>query len=363
MTERLECLGIPVRADETRSGAVCRNGSGEERVVLAARGYVLIVNPETGECRQVPFPEGLCDYPFASHSTESGLFLTGAGPLLMILDPWQGEFLAWFRPEPEEEIVGFAFAEGPDGTVYATTYPGCRLIGWNPKTGTCLRVGRLDDRSRYAMTLAAGADGWLYAGLGTETAGLAAYRPADGARSTFRGGTPCRGSGQVHLGADGAVYGSLPAGEAEMEAASEPKRWFRLAEGKAVPVSEAEVSPSAYGGTGYNKLHRPRTGGRRILDWQLADNRLVIEGEGEARTVPLVYEGNGTALSLLPWARTAACTAPPIIRCISFGIDPRRAFWNPSAAGCWRRGRGQHLRLCRPRSCPPRGRLCGREAV
>ncbi|GIP31601.1 hypothetical protein [Paenibacillus sp. J2TS4] len=301
-------LGTPVRADETRSAAVCRNAEGKERVVIAARGYVLIVDPVSGECKQLPFPEGQIDYPFASMSDSSGLLYTGAGRMLMVLDPFGAEFVWWFNGEqiPEEEILGFAFVETEDNIVYATTYPGCKLLKVDPAAGECTLATRLDPEQKYAMTLAADCQGWIYAGIGTKEALLCAYHPASGTRIHpaadelgAAGGSAVSGSGQVHRGSDGEVYASLPAVHAEAKDGQEAApRWFRLHGGQALPVAAEEVAPSVYAGSGYQKLHRNLSGGRRIVAWQLAEGELVIEeADGRMTVLPLQYDGSGTALS------------------------------------------------------------------
>lgn len=295
---RFKCIGTPVRADETRSAAVCRNAEGEERVVIAARGYVLIVHPDTGDCRQLPFPEGWVDYPFASISDKAGRYYTGAGRMLMVLDPFTAEFVWWTKGEqvPEEEILGFAFAETEEGTVYATTYPGCKLIKLNPDTEECERIGRLSNGQKYAMSLAADRQGWLYSGIGTQQAGISAYHPDTGILAEWLiSGDDVAGSGQVHRGTDGEVYASLPLAGEGQEAQT---RWFRLLGGEAVPVKAADVAPSVYRGSGYQKLYGHLSGGRTIISWQLADSELTMEeADGSTTVWPLHYEGWGTSLS------------------------------------------------------------------
>ncbi|GIP38386.1 hypothetical protein J31TS4_16660 [Paenibacillus sp. J31TS4] len=300
--EQFRRIGVPVRADETRSAAVCRDGDGRERIVLVARGYALVVNPATGTCRQLAFEEGKSEYPYAAMSGRDGRFYTGAGPLLAVLDPFGETFEHRLKPAPSEEIAGFAFTEDGDGIVYATTYPNAQLLRLDPQSGDCRVLGQLDPEQKYAMTLAAGRDGWIYAGLGTTTAGIAAYRLSDGKVATLRGDDgPVRGSGQVHVGADGEVYGMLPGADSGMEESgpdAPPVRWFRLRDGRAEPVEAASVPPSLYKGTGYRKLHRELGGGRSLVGYELAEGELVIEeADGSRTVVPLVYEGNGTALS------------------------------------------------------------------
>lgn len=291
--ERFVCLGTPVQADESRSAAVCRTSSGLERVVIAARGYVLIVDTQTGECIQAAYPEGMREYPFASLGSSSGLYYTGSGPMLMVLDPLQERFTAWMKPAPEDELIGMALAEDQEGNVYATTYPGCQLVRVHGATGASEKLVRLDTEQKYAMSLAAGQDGWIYAGIGTTEAGIAAYCLADGTLQILRGDVPgIRGSGHVHMGTDGLVYASLPPVE------SSSPRWYRLEDGKATPVEESAVAASIHKGSGYNKLHGDLAGGRKVVGYQLSEGELVIEEPDGSHTVlPLQYEGNGTALS------------------------------------------------------------------
>ncbi|WP_235941622.1 hypothetical protein [Paenibacillus puerhi] len=291
------CLGTPVRADESRSAAVCHSPEGEERVVIAAKGYVLIVDPGSGRCVQVAFPEGLREYPFASMSSRAGLFYTGAGRMLMALDPFAERFVAWLSPSPEEEIVGMALAEDEEGHIWATTYPGCQLLRWDVRTGECGAVARLDTEQKYAMSLAAGPDGWIYAGLGTTGASIAAYRSADATLLALRAeGQAVRGSGQVHLGMDGYVYAGLPA-QAGAAAGGSLLR-FRLEAGRMYEVEGAQTAAGAYRGQGYNKLHRDLGLGRKLIRYELAEGELAIEeADGRQTIVSLTYEGNGTELS------------------------------------------------------------------
>jgi hypothetical protein len=291
-------LGIPVRADEERSSAVCVNEAGETRVVIAARGYVLIVHPDTGECRQMPFPEGVVDYPFASMSSRKGLFYTGAGRLFMELDPFAAAFIHYGAPAPDEEIIGFAFAEDERGRIYTTTYPGCWLIRHDPASGKTERLQRLDPEQKYAASLAAGADGWMYAGIGTERKNIAAYHPESGVlQHLIPERERTRGSGYVHQGTDGEVYGHYGSPHAE----GGGDAWYLFAGGMKVAVDTTEVAEPLYRGSGYQKIHRDLPDGRHVRSVSLADGELVIaeSASGEERIVPLRYEAGGTPLAPL----------------------------------------------------------------
>src|SRR5690606_4275613 len=150
---------------------------GEARLVIAARGYVVIVDPHDRSCKQVPFPEQLVDYPFASYSSEGGMFYTGAGDMFMVLDPFAGLFIDYVRPGLPGEIIGFSFAEDSDGAIYCASYPLCRLFKYNPGIRTLTAIGRLDPEEQYPFSLAIDRYGWIYGGIGTERSTIAALKP------------------------------------------------------------------------------------------------------------------------------------------------------------------------------------------
>ncbi|MGM1050495.1 MAG: hypothetical protein ACQEXX_30860 [Bacillota bacterium] len=294
--EQFTCLGMPVTADETRSAAVCRNKEGEERLVIAARGYSLVVHPISGECQQLAFPDGIHEYPYAAMSGNDGLFYTGAGPYIYILDPFVPAYIGRFAVPSGEESAGFAFVESEYGHVYATTYPGSYLMKLDVLAGECQVVTRLDRDRKYAMSLAADRTGWVYVGLGTTSPALLCLRLENGLRKVIvrgQSGMIQPGSGRVFNGIDGNVYGWLPDGDDHG-----PGQWYRLHSGKSVSISEQDCAPSVYDGDGYKKLHGNLAGGRRLVEWELSDRQVSIqEPDGMVTVLPLHYDGGGTALS------------------------------------------------------------------
>lgn len=292
--------GIPVTADEARTAAVCSNRQGESRFVIAARGYILIVDPDTGECRQVYFPNGLFDYPFASMSSEEGLFYTGAGNMLMVFDPFAATCIFSARPCADETIVGFSFAEDEHGFVFTTTYPHCHLLRFDPKSQEITDYGKMDDDQNYAGSLAVDRSGWVYIGIGTERKNLVAFHPKTGEKqSLIPEEERTQGIGYVHRGIDGNVYGHY--GSKERWPETEHPEWKKLFAGQATPVGEGEVSPSLYTGQGFNRIHRTFPDHRAIDYFSLSDRELRIKHTvtGEIRRIPLNYHTEGADLSPL----------------------------------------------------------------
>lgn len=290
-----ELIGVPADVDESRSAAVCRSEDGKECIVIAARGYVLVVDAGTGSCTQLYFPGGEGQYPYASVSDSRGWFYTGAGSYLYVLDPFIPSFVGQHRIPEGEEGAGFAFAVNEDGRVYATTYPGSYLIELNAGANSSRVLCRLDYVRKYAMTLACDSSGRVYAGLGTTSPAIACYHEETGELKIWaEGAAETPGSAGVHLGRDGYVYGWLPSGESGEDI------WYRMSEHGAEQVAAEEVSPSLYKGAGYNKLHLDFEGGRTLMEWQLSDRQLTIqEADGSLSRLPLTYKGGGTPLSPL----------------------------------------------------------------
>ena len=78
---------------------------------------------------------------------------------------------------PGEDFV-WDLATGPDGTLYAGSYPGGRVYAVDPATGEVDDLGEASPGQRYVRCVAVGADGTVYAGAGGETAHLMAYDPS-----------------------------------------------------------------------------------------------------------------------------------------------------------------------------------------
>lgn len=294
--EQFSCLGMPVPVDETRSAAVCRNKDGEERLVIAARGYTLIVHPVSGVCNQLAFPEGNNEYPYSAMSGSDGLFYTGAGRYIYVLDPFIPAYICRFEVPFAGELAGFAFDEDEEGHIYATTYPGSYLMKLDILSDQCHVVTRLDCERKYAMSMAVGRDGWVYTGLGTTSAAIVCFRFKDEARKIIVQSPSCSdkpGSAHVYKGIDGNVYGWIPA-----QGDGQSGQWYLLNEGLVEAVTENEIAPSLYFGDGYKKLHRNLKGGRLLVKWELSDRQITIqETDGTDTILPLQYDGGGATLS------------------------------------------------------------------
>lgn len=145
------------------------------------------------------------------------------------LDVKAGKLIDLGRPaESEEYIWGVTF--GPDGKLYGATYPQSKLVRYDPKTGKLEDLGRLDPNELYAHYVVGSADGFMYVGIGTSKANIAAYEISTGEhREILPGDAQLVAQAKVFRGIDGQVYGSVE------------HRYFRLKGWMATEIKESEA--------------------------------------------------------------------------------------------------------------------------
>ena len=290
--------GIPVEADEERTAAFCTRGD-ETRLVIAAKGFVLIIDPDTGSAKQVFFPDHNKEYPFSSFST-NGLFYTGAGQMLLVLNPFLEEFIVHSVIDNGEEIVGFSFAEDEAGYIYFTSYPHCCLLRYCPKSHEVLDYGSMDETEKYPGSAAVDRNGWVYIGIGTEHKNLVAFHPETGEKRSLVPETEReKGAGYVYSGTDGGVYGHWEA--ADLKEVNKSSRWLEFLDGKVKESSMGERAPSRYSGTGFKKVHRSTESEYVVAAYSLSDGYadLVHKETGNAKRIEFSYQSEGASLSTL----------------------------------------------------------------
>ncbi|UTE77429.1 hypothetical protein [Rossellomorea sp. KS-H15a] len=288
--------GIPVQAEEERTSAFCLRGE-ECRFVIAGRGFLIILNPHTGNHRQMMFPDGFRDYPFSSYSSD-GLFYTGAGNRFIVLDPFLEEFVHWRYIENGEEIVGFSFAEDRDGLIYFTTYPRCHLLRYNPVKKEITDFGSMEETEKYPGTLALDQEGWAYVGIGTERKNIVAFHLEDRRRkSLVPQSERVKGVGYVYNGMDGAVYGHWEADD--FLKAVDSSYWMKFSGGDIKETTN--LSLSRYAGKGFHKVHRNGESPFQVRDYSLSEGyaQFFHSRTGIDKRIEFNYETEGANLSTI----------------------------------------------------------------
>lgn len=288
--------GTPIDAEEERTAALCTKEE-DTRFVIASKGFVLIVDIDMGSSKQVFFPEGNKEYPFASFSS-NGLFYTGAGNMLLVLDPFLERFIDYQMIENEEEIVGFSFAEDLTGNIFFTTYPQCFLLSYNPETKSVMDYGSMHSQEKYPSSLAVDEYGWVYIGVGTEFKDIIAFHLKTGKKKNLiPSSLRQKGSGYVYLGTDGFVYGHMEA--SDMRDVLTASQWLKFTEGEFQAANY--VAPSYYGGAGFQKIHHYEEASYEILSYSLSERyvEIVEKKTGVHTTIQLNYQSDGAELSTI----------------------------------------------------------------
>jgi len=286
-------VGAPVA--ESRGVAMAQDSNGT-RIVLclsldqSARGWMLVTDLSTKETTQYYYPEGVPNSPpYASLLSNNGRFYTFAGNVLLEFDIDRREWLFHGVPLASASCyTGASIADGPDGLIYAGSYPNCHLVSFNPETKAMADLGQLDAGEHYVHCLVADETGWVYAGIGTARANVVAFNPntkecvqvaAEEDRVT--------GSGSVSLGTDGKVYGRAG------------KSWYRMFGGKAEKIEGKEVvGAQPTGGIDWSQTRGAFPDGSRVKAYNLPERYMEIESkDGEVERVTFDYSSGGASLT------------------------------------------------------------------
>jgi streptogramin lyase len=253
------------------------HAAGSERVYLSYLYIdntidVVAVDPQTGEHQvfQNPAP------------TESGARCIAVGPdgnvylgtlpgaHLLKLDVKAGKLIDLGRPAPSEQYI-WDVNFGPDGKLYGATYPQSKLVRYDPQTGKSEDLGRMDPKEQYAHFVAGSDDGFVYIGIGTSNANIAAYQISTGEhREILPPEFQIVGQATVARGQDGKVYGAIGG------------HHFRMNGFTAAEIAEKEVAPAVT----HTKLHDGRT-------VEVEERALRLHDKsGAVSERPFAYDGN-----------------------------------------------------------------------
>jgi len=296
-------LGIAAAATESR-GVICtQDKSGRQLAVaclldMSRVGSILVTDIDSGETGQYEFPESTGSdqfaswAPYASMLSKNGRFYTFAGKTLIEFDIERREVTFSGVPAPTESCyLGAAMVDGPDGRIYAASYPNSRLISFDPGSKAMQDHGQLDPKENYPESLAFDEAGWLYCGIGTARSNIVAFEPKSGEfRQLVKEDTRKLGTGRVYSAADGFVYGE--AGDI----------WFRMKNGRAEIIAKDKAAPPlpnraiAWG---------TRTGvfpdGRQLAAYNLPEKWLSVKDPktGAEKKIEIKFHSGGAGISTL----------------------------------------------------------------
>lgn len=306
--------GVAARTAESRGAVAARDAAGKCLVIACSldhspRGWILLTDIDSRDTKQCWYPEGVPNSPpYASLLSRNGRFYTCAGPTFLEFDVNARVWTFHGVPAPTESCyTGSAFADGPDGRIYAGSHPHCHLISYDPRTKKMTDYGSMDPQEQYLSYLALDSAGWAYCGIGTARYNIVAFKPATRERRQIVGEEERKlGTATVYLGTDGKVYGRAG------------NQWYQLFEGKAALIAqEAAVPPATTGAIGWGNTRGVFSDGRILKHYNLPERWLEIEDPRTKKTqrITFDYQSDGaqiTSLAAGPDGRVYGSTAHPM---------------------------------------------------
>ena len=178
-----EDLGVQVKRSRIFSRAVGRDTAGDEVYYLGMNGFVVALDPLTGEPAG---PKGQFDlgeawiWHVCAHSNGKA-YATAGGHGVFELDAVTGEQRNIGLP-PEGETVIWELYEASDGHIYGGTYPSAKLVRVNLDSFEIEDLGRMDDEQKYVRTIAVEGD-CVYCGCGVTQPSVWAYHIPTGEKT------------------------------------------------------------------------------------------------------------------------------------------------------------------------------------
>ncbi len=290
--------GVAAPVAESRGVVTLQDNQGACLVIACSldrspRGWILVTDIDTKQTQQYYYPEGVPNSPpYASLLSRNGRFYTCAGKTLLEFDPNSRRWTFHGVPAPSESCyTGSAFADGPDGLIYAGSHPHCHLVSFDPRTKKMADYGPMDPQEHYFSYLAFDSAGWAYCGIGTARCNIVAYNPKTGERRQIVPEADRKlGTGYVYAGTDGKAYGR--AGD----------QWYRMFEGRATAIKQDEAGPHAPSGAiGWGNKAGTFPDGRKLRHYNLPERRLEVEDPQtkQVTSLSLDYKSEGASITSL----------------------------------------------------------------
>ena len=289
--------GVPAPVSECRGVIAAADGQGNPIILATAmdmykgktRTSLLLINARTGETQQFWYPKRE-----AANGTNFHLMLAATGKLYVPMGYTFLEFdpnLRKWTFAKKLQSRPWAMTEDSDGTIYLTGYQTTHLLAFNPKTRELKKLCRLDPAEKYPSYIAVDSAGWVYVGIGTARSNLVAFNPKTKERRQLVKESERKvGSGYVHKGRDGHVYGCF---------SYRKPPWFRLSKGKAEPVKTP--SPKALTRCiGWSKTYSSFPDGGKLATFDMPGKSFeVVSPEKETNVVTFDYVSGGAAMRSL----------------------------------------------------------------
>ena len=282
-------IGVPVRSVNRAGLYPGWDAKGNPRILgtmsqQAANFFLLVIDPNTGEFRQLPAEVPESNYTTACFVSRSGRLYIGAAHSgrLYCYDPHSEDLLDLGAINPEKAIYPCRIDEDSKGMVWISSYGTADLTRFDPDAGEFTHFGRMDEIDMYAYCHVNTDD--TVACLITQTRPhVAVLDPRTGEKRSV-GPVTTKGEGtlSLHRGADGLLYIDSSEGK------------FRIDGMEAVPVDRV-VAPE-------DSSHRLADGTTfRYNDAEQHIHRHIeiVRSDGASHIYALDYDAAGTDIFCL----------------------------------------------------------------
>ena len=240
---------------------------------------VIAIDPETGVAQVFHNPApGEFGARNIAIGPDGNVYLgTLAHAHFLKVDRKLGKLIDLGRPSATEEYI-WDVAFGSDKKLYGATYPGCKLVSYDPVTGHLKDLGRLDPTEQYGRWIAGDSDGFIYVGIGTSKANVAAYEIKTGKHSEILPpDAQAVGIAKVYRGQDGKIYAAVG------------KRLFQLDKWTAKELPQGQTAPAA--------VHNILRDGRTVALSESASTIVVTNPKTNTKVEHKIsYDGNNMRL-------------------------------------------------------------------
>lgn len=172
---------------------------------------VLSIDPDTGntEVFHSPVAGESAAWSFAVGPNGNVFLGTLPAAHFMELDEKRRQLIDLGRPSPAEVYI-WDVTFGSDNRLYGATFPRCKLVRYDPATGKLEDLGRMDPAEQYGRFIVGSNDGFLYIGIGSSKANIAAYNIRTGEhREILQADAQVAAFAKVFRGTDGNIYGTV----------------------------------------------------------------------------------------------------------------------------------------------------------
>ncbi len=329
-------LGVPVRHAQVMNAMVGPDADGRMTQIYAymmAAGelsFLLQIDPGTGEVSRFDLPEGKS----AWNSTigPDGRVYLGVvgkepGVALWAFDPARPEDgLFHVADLSDTEKVIWRLAAG-EHAIYGGTYPNALVLAYDLDTGEVHKHGPFTETGTYARPIFAGADGWVYAAVGTADWDMIALNPATGEFHSVRTDEQRQAGSMLPEGWQ--AWGRTYRAQDRTVYYWDNDGWHRLWEGASTLVADDQIGR-------WGK--QPMEDGR-VLGVFHPDGRysLVNRDTGEIAWYTYEYDAPGSRLFMVAEGPGGAIYGSSIIPLIMFRHDPASGaseqLGNPTTVG------------------------------